>query len=213
MKQRTKLKQWFSCELSENKRLYILVSAIYILGLLLGSFACVFASVETDEDLYTYLRQFFSAYTLQGAENKKVVQLSFSNSLMVCIQLFLSGWYLWLLPLGLFQVGLKGYSLGFTVASFCKYLHFKGLFLSIFSILPQSLLFLPSLFFYMVYQFRFATKRRFLKQTLYAPRLKRQIYMENVLKTSLFLGIIFLSSLVDGYVVPIMIRPFCGLEF
>lgn len=195
-------------ELHAHKPQYLLAAGIFLLGLLAGSFGAV---RDTDASIQDYFQRFLSAYPLQGAARVEIFRLSLLNYAKLGLLLYLSGWAFWLLPLGALQVGIKGFRTGFTVACLLRCYRLRGALLAGLAILPQSILLIPTLCFYLVYQFQFAADRRYLRGAGRTSALKRQIYCHNLLMTLLFLGLLLLCALLESYVTPTLIQPICGL--
>ena len=196
-------------EFADNKRLYIPVVMLFFLGILIGTISALTSS--SDADVKNYFDRFISAYPLQGAGRSEIFRLSLLNYLHLAALLWISGWFVWLLPLGAIQIGLKGFRTGFTIAYLLKCYQWRGFLLALMAILPQSIILIPALCFFPVYQIKFAADRRIILKGGASAVLKRQIYCHNLAMTSIFLLMLLLCALIEGYVIPTLLQPVCGL--
>ncbi len=198
-------------ELSDNKRQYALAAGLFLLGILIGSIAAITSKRADSAEMKAYFDRFLSAYPLQGAARSEIFQISMLNYLRLAALMWIAGWLVWLLPLGALQVGIKGFRTGFTVAYLLRCYQLRGILLAVISILPQNLILIPALCFFMVYQIKFAADRRHLRGVGAGSALKRQVYGHNLAMTGVFLALLLICALIEGYIVPTMLQPVCGL--
>lgn len=200
-------------EITVNKRQYLLTAGLFLLGILSGSIAAITTGETPHHPIKDFLDRFLSAYPLQGAAKSEVFLLSLQNHLRLAALMWISGWFVWLLPVGLLQVGSKGFRTGFTVACLLKCYGLRGILLAILIILPQNLLLIPALCFFMVYQLRFSADRRYLRRFMPPTPLKRQVYLHNLAVTAVFLFLLLLCTLIESCIVPTLLQPFCSLFY
>ena len=210
MKKKSSIVPQLKALVLQEKRKYSLVLAIFLFGLLLGSITSACAKAETAQEMKLYFDRFFSSYMIQGTVKSEAFRLSLMNYLQFALWLWISGWLIWLLPLGFFQCMLKGFRTGFTVTYIIQCYPFKGILLSAIAILPQNLLMLPALCFYLVSQMQFATDRRLIRKGGASSVVKKQIYGHHGIMTGLFLLLLLLCSLIEGYIVPTLLQPLSG---
>ncbi len=196
-------------EFHQNKRRYFVVSAVFFIGIVGGAWTSSCSELVTD--VRQYVTSFMSSYTLSGAAKNNVFQLSLLNYIKFAFFLWVSGWYRWLFPLCFLQVFSKGFRTGFTVACFVQCYSLKGILLSFITLLPQNLIFLPALLFFSVYQFQFLSDRRYLVGGNGNKNFQKQIYGKNVFYCVLFLILLFLCALIEGYLVPVCLQPLCSV--
>lgn len=196
-------------EISDNKYLYAAVAALFVLGIFTGALYSSFSGA--DSGINSYFDRFVSAYLLQGAGHTEIFRLSLINYLLLAALLWISGLSPWFLPLGGIQLLIKGFKTGFTVAAMLQYYHFKGFLLALITILPQSIILIPSLCFFGVYQIKFAADRRAITCGRASAAVKRQIYTNNMLMTAAFLTALLFCSLIEGFIIPGLLKPVCGL--
>ncbi len=210
MKKRTAFSLNLKGKLIQEKRKCILVFIIFFFGLLLGGITSVCANVETTHEMQEYFHKFFSAYMIQGSAKSEAFYLSLMNYLQFALWIWISGWYLWLLPLGFFQCMLKGFRTGFTITYLIQCYPLKGILLNAIAILPQTLLLLPALCLYLISQVQFALDRKLMRKSAVSATIKKQIYGHHCIMTGIFLIILLLCSLIEGYIVPTLLQPLCG---
>ncbi len=205
MKKRDLLHKW----LMQEKRQLAFLLGLFFLGIAAGS---IYAGQEPD---YTQVRStlgnLFSAYMLQGTSIKSAFLLSLWNHLVPGFFLWISGWHRFLLPLGLFQILLSGFRCGYSVSLLCQCYGGKGILLSLISVLPPTLLLVPALCLYGTAQLQFALDRGNLKKVSLSHTVRKQIYLRHILMTALFLVLMVICALTDGYLVPLLLKPLCGL--
>lgn len=202
----TKLK----ASILREKRRYLFALGLFLVGILLGSITSACADSSTTEEIKGYLKRFFSAYMIQGTAKSEAFRLSLMNHLQFALWLWISGWFLCLLPIGFFQTVLKGFRTGFTITYLIQCYHFKGILLSLIAILPQNLILLPAICFYLVYLLQFSSDRRHIRKGNVPAVVKKQIYGHHGIMTGIFLLLLLLCALIEGYIVPTLLQPLCG---
>ncbi len=194
-------------EFIREKRKYILLIGIFLIGVISGTVSS--ALNDTMTELQSYIDTFLSAYSIQGTAKSQVFFISLLNYLKFAFFLWISGWYLWLIPLCVLQVFSKGFRIGYTVACFIRCYHIKGIILSLLTMLPQNFIFLPGMFFFAVYQFHFLSSRRTLLSGKHSAGHQKNIYLKNVVLLLMFLLLILFCSILEGYVIPTLLQPLC----
>jgi len=195
--------------LREKKR-YLLIFSLFLLGILIGSISSALSDNLNIEDARNSLNRVFTAYMMQGTQKSEAFRLSLFNQLSFAFWLWICGWHRFLLPVGMLQTALKGFRTGFTITYLCQCYQGKGILLTIFSILPSSLLMLPALCFYLACQIQFAKDRQAIQNRQMSGSRKRTIYLHHVITTFVFLVHLILIAILDGYLVPTILQPLCG---
>ncbi len=209
MKKQNFLSNALSKELTRNRRQYFWITGLFLLGILTGAISAALS--DSMPEMKEYFNTFLSAYPLQGTAKAEVFKLSLLHYLQLALLLWSSGWYVWLFLLGPLQVLGKGFRIGFTVVCLLRCFRIRGILFAVFSILPPNLIFIPTLFFFAVYQIHFLSDRRYLAGGSVGNQIKKQIYGKNLLHFGCFLLLLFLCALIEGYLVPSILRPLCGL--
>lgn len=196
-------------EIEQNRRFYILVTAVLFIGIIPGALS----AVRGTEELSEYFGHFLSAYSLRGVGSSEVFKISLFNHLRFAFIIWVSGRFTWCLPLGALQIGLKGFGVGYTVGGLVYCYKWRGLLLSVVSILPQCLILIPTAVFFYVCRIRFCADRRLMYVGNTAIAVKRRIYVHNFAVIAVFLLVILLCAFADAYAVPFLVSVICGLFF
>ncbi len=195
-------------ELHRNHRRYLFISGLFLVGILCGTMMAATTNLLTD--VQEYVESFLSSYSLQGVDKSRVFRLSIWNYLRFFFFLWISGWYPWLFPLCFLQVFSKGFRIGLSVSCFIQCYSFRGILLSVLTLLPQNLLFLPALVFFSVYQFQFLSDRQTILSGCGNQNFSKQVYGRNLFCCIFFLFIMLLCSLIEGYLIPSWLQIFCS---
>ncbi len=207
MKKTKRLSSILLKEFRQNEKAYLMIGIILILGFLLGIITVIITDIAPQ--LKEYLNRFLSAYPLQGASELEIFKISLLNYLQVAFWVWISGWYIWLFPIGLIQVIVKGFRIGFTLSSLINCYGAKGIILSVLSVLPSNLVFIPTFCFFSVYQLKFLGDRHYILKNNINSSARRQIYGKNIFMALLFLLLLIICALVEGFVIPNILSPFC----
>ncbi len=207
-----RVKHWSSLitgELRHHFKQYLFISGIFIVGILAGTLST--SASELLSQTKSYLDTFLSSYPLQSVAKTEVFKLSLLNHLQLAFMLWVSGWYIWLLPLGFLQVFAKGFRLGFTTSCLIRLYHFRGLLLALFALLPQNLILIPTLVYFGIYQIKFLSNRRHFVANSSSLTIRKQLYGKNFIFFLFFLLFLFLSAFIEGYMIPSLLQPLCTL--
>ncbi|KUG04778.1 stage ii sporulation protein m (spoiim) [hydrocarbon metagenome] len=131
--------------LKENSAQYMLILGIFIIGFVLG-----FLNVRgLDDEVKQYLVVMLDNYLRGGLEGdlfgKSILITAFIKQAETICSIWLLGLTVIGLPLILAVIFLRGFSLGFTVGFLFQQKAGAGVLLSMVSILPQNLVYVPSL--------------------------------------------------------------------
>ena len=202
------IRSYLNMEWSQNKRGYLFTGLLLLTGIIIG---CILQSVsrfQNDTALSESFSRFFQACTLTGIETGQVFRISMLQYGKLLFLLFLSGWSVFLLPVGFLQIVLKGTNLGFTAGYFISCFGMKGGAVFLITVLPQQFMLLPVLSFYMVHQIKFATIRRQFKK---GGSLLSRLYLQQFLCTLFVAAIMLLCSLIEGFASPPLLGLLCGM--
>lgn len=181
-----------------------------MLGVLTGSLTASMSDTDKFGLLEQYIRNFVSAYSLQSVDVADIFKLSIYTNIKVILFMWISGLWIWIMPIAFVQLGAKGYKLGLSTAAFIRVFGARGIVFSVVSSLPQILLFIPALIIYAVFNIKFSTALYRMKGQRVTSNAKNEMYLKNFLH---LLGIITVSvmcSLVDAFVMPIILKPVCS---
>lgn len=196
--------------IADNKRQYAVVLAALLIGTVLGSFSAVNLDSEKFESLSRYTDSFISSYNLQPVSKTGVFLSSVATNIKTVFFLWLSGLWVGLIPLTLFQTGIRGYKLGFSTAFLVSAYNGKGLIFAIMSMLPQMLIFLPALAVYAVFSIKYSISVKRLRNHGNPAQVRKEMYFRNALCTLGILTVMVICSLCDAYVIPPVLKPVCS---
>lgn len=190
-------------KLLNNRNKYIIVSAILLLGVIIGA---VYGSHNAITD-NGYFANFISAYKLHGASSRDTFIRAILSNLRPIALIWISGWFLLLIPLNFIQIVSKGFGLGYTVAYLISVSGFKGFLFSFSSLFIQNLIFIPVLILLSVYELNFAiafsAKNSGIKQ-------RRKMTANNFITFIFAIILVLILSLIDAHIVPIFIKIICN---
>lgn len=198
-------------ELKSNKRFYVFAALLFLAGIVLGSIFSAVSDAETDSNIKGYIDKFLFAYPLQGAAGSEIFKLSAMNNIRFLIILSTSGCFIYLIPLGAFQIGLKGFRIGYTIAYLLKCYGFKGILLALFSVMPQNIILIPLVCFFFVSRIKSALSGKSIAGTGVSFSAKRKFYTKDLIISITVIAIVLICSVIEGYLVPIFLKPVCSL--
>lgn len=136
----------FRDSLKSSWPLYLLVLAIFALGLICGALNVNFLPAAKVEALHDYIDAFFKQALGLHVDTSQVAWEAIYNKIIMMAALYILGLTIIGIPAILGLIFLRGFVLGFTVAFLSRDLAWLGLLLAAASIMPQNLLYLPALF-------------------------------------------------------------------
>ena len=182
----------------KNKRKYILLLLIFIIGIVLGVFFINNSDENQKKEINEYIMNFVTTLKENNSIDKKeLVKASLKGNIVMGIALWFIGSTVIGLPLIYFFVLYKGLCIGYTMSSAILTLSTgKGILFCISSILLHNIIMIPAILM-------IAASGTNLCQAIIKNRTKENIKLE-IIKHSIisFIGIIFfmLSSLVEVYI-------------
>jgi len=196
-----------------NRMKFLLCIVILVLGSVIGSLSAFFLSSGSYDLLGIYVTDYLSANTIQIIDKKSVFSFSIYNNIKYVLFMWVSGFWVGLLPLGLIQQGFIGYKLGFTTMFFVQLYRSKGLLFMLVSVIPQLLILVPAVITYSVFNINFALTLKYIRrrgQFLYE---RKDLLLKNFVFLIIVSMLIVCSSLVDAFIVPPILRPICSFIF
>lgn len=182
----------------KNKRKYILLLLIFIIGIVLGVFFINNSDENQKKEINEYITNFVTTLKENNSIDKKeLVKASLKGNIVMGIALWFIGSTVIGLPLIYFFVLYKGLCIGYTMSSAILTLSTgKGILFCISSILLHNIIMIPAILM-------IAASGTNLCQAIIKNRTKENIKLE-IIKHSIisFIGIILfmLSSLVEVYI-------------
>ncbi len=186
---------------------YTILCTALIIGIISGSIAVNMMSDFQLENILNFINDILTNINNITVDCASVFYLSLSNNLKTAFVLISLGLSIIGFPLILIIMFLRGFVLGFTIGFLIDKLGSKGILLSVLSILPQNLVFLPCIISIGVAALTFAVtilKNKFKNHHVDYPQL-----LTGYLMLSLFFTFfLVISSLIEGYISPMFIKLF-----
>ena len=201
---------------SDNIYLYIRGNRIKFLSVILSLFSgiiigAILSALSLSENFNDqYLNNFISAYNLQGAMPNEIFKNAMFSNLRLVLCIWIAGIFIWLSPLILIECLFKGFGIGYTIAYLSAVGKFKGLLLSALSLVAQNIVFIPTIIMFAVIQINFSQKIHRLKNLSSQYRQRKKIIKNNLCILGIMLAIATICSVIESYVVPVLIKPICG---
>jgi len=151
-----KLTQRLKRHVRENKWQYLLIVVIFLAGIVVGDFKAGGLANGVKEHLLGLIDDYLKGGTAAGAAKPVILWNSFLNQAKSIIAIWFLGLTIIGMPLILAIVFLKGFSLGFTVCFLVSERAASGVLISILSILPQNLIYIPLLIVWSVVGINFS---------------------------------------------------------
>lgn len=195
--------------LKAKKGSYCFVIICLFVGIIWGTISC---SYFTDKNInIKYFNTLVSSFNIQGVSFKALYYNSIYSITRIFFIIWLSGWFIWLIPLNAAEIILKGFGIGYTVSFLSIIGGFKGLALSFALLIGQIIMLIPPILVFSVEEInrsinrsinRYKTRNRIRKSSL------------SIKKLSLYLcifGAVFLYVLFESLIIPHLISPLLGV--
>lgn len=186
--------------ISENRLQYLLIITIFVVGIILGNLKVT----ALEGGVREHLSGMIDNYLRGGMDGSLNGQSIFLSAFFTQAKIIVGIWFLGLtvigLPLILVAVFLRGFSLGFTIGFLFQEKAGAGIILSILSILPQNLVYVPFLLIWAVIAVNFSiyvvNGRKANMLPLGAGIIKYSLLM------IIFLGLFMLGAFIEAYLSP-----------
>ncbi|OEF95554.1 stage II sporulation protein M [Vulcanibacillus modesticaldus] len=123
---------------------YIFTIVLFIMGVIFGSYIISSISQSQKQEIISYLNVFFHEMNTGGWTNS---QLALRQALFDNLKYLMLIWFLGLsiigMPIIFLLIFMKGFVVGFTISFLIFEMHWRGLILSIVSIIPQNIVIVP----------------------------------------------------------------------
>ncbi|MDD3224917.1 MAG: stage II sporulation protein M [Clostridium sp.] len=189
-----------------NLWLYLFSSICLCTGIVLGVYTVKYMSSFDKSDLISYMTSFTSSGNFKNI-NYEVV---FLEVLKTNIPQLIIIWFLGLtmigIPIILVMDIIKGFTLGFTVTFFINGMGMKGIWLSLFSVIPQNIIYIPCVIISSVIAMEFSFM---LIKDNSNKNWTKNISSKILSYSLIFIGItavMFIGFVFETYVTPFIIR-------
>ena len=180
-------------------------------GTVIGSLSAASLNDDRFKVLGSYINNFTSAYSIQSVSYGEIFRFSLYNNIKLLLFMWISGLWIGFIPFGLFQLGLKGYKLAYTMFFLIQLYRVKGILFALVAVIPQILIMLPMLVCYSVFNINSAVSFYKLRQKGQGFYAQKELYLKNLLCIVAVAIVFLISSLIDAFVIPTMLRPVCSL--
>jgi stage II sporulation protein M len=196
MRPKHRLKQ----HISDNRWQYLLITLIFLTGILVGDYKALGLTSGVKSHLLTLIDDYLKGGVNVGLDKQTILFNSFLNQGKSIIAVWFLGLTIIGMPIILAIVFLKGFSLGFTISFLVKEKAASGILISILSILPQNLVFIPLLIIWSVVGINFTFYIARGRSGSGIPLSKGLISYTLLMLISL--GIVLTGSLIEAYLSP-----------
>lgn len=191
-----KISDTLSVYITKNKVLFIFCTLIFLLGLAVGAQFLKFVPEADFLNIRAGMDTYFSVSEIQSVSKWDSALSCLGKNLSTIFLIWISGFFVFLIPVIFLQLFLKGLRLGFSVAFLCGMYGAKGISFSFVQVLAGNFIFVPMIIFFSVYSIKFARKTYRLKPWIK----KRREYITNFEVIFLLLVITVGMAMFYGYV-------------
>lgn len=195
-------KSKLTTHIATNKFKYFFTVLCLLVGIIIG----ITTAVKSGNTTASYIDKFYSSYIIGGTSSSSI----FFKSLLLNIRTFaiiwISGWFVWLIPINFLEVGAKGYSIGYAYAFLIYTERLKGLAFSLMTLFIQNIIIIPSILIYSIAQLNFAIKfDKVYKSQVYYKERKRLIIGNLILLLTTLIPIL-ICGYIEGFIIPFFIK-------
>lgn len=124
---------------------YLLVIIILMVGISSGVITIKIMNESLRNELYTFLNDFFSTINSQEINNLSLLKNSILNNLKTALIIWIMGIFILGIPITLGIIFFRGFTIGFSIGFIINDFGFKGLMLSILTLIPQNIFIIPGI--------------------------------------------------------------------
>lgn len=195
-------KEIINRHIKEYWYLYILVLIFFLGGVIFGSIGVKVLNQEQTGELVTYLNNFFEKVPqLQG---QKVAYRAIIDNINILLIIYILGMTVIGSPGILFLIFTRGFIIGFTVGFLVQEKAWKGVLLTVLSIVPQNIFFVPALVgsgvLALAFSIYLVKGRNDFRRTLF------QQFLTYTFGMTIFLVLAFCAGGIESYVSPTFVK-------
>ncbi|MDD4802686.1 MAG: stage II sporulation protein M [Syntrophomonas sp.] len=142
--------------IAENKWQYLLITLIFVLGVIIGDYKVTGLAGGIKSHLLSLIDEYIKGGINSDLNKEAILFNSFLNQAKSILAIWFLGLTVIGMPIILGVVFYKGFSLGFTIAFLVKEKAVSGILISILSILPQNLVYIPLIIIWSVIGINFS---------------------------------------------------------
>lgn len=186
-----------------------LAAVLFALGVSLGSLAVARMGEAQVNELNIYIIDFVKNISSISPNHHANAVAAMLENATVILLIYLLGLTVIGIPLTLSIIFMRGFYLGFSVGFLCQGLNSGGILLTMVSILPQNIFFIPGLLVAVSASLLFSTQ---LLQRFYNSKFK---ILPSFIKYTLIMGaitlVILVAAAVQAYITPWLVMQSSGL--
>lgn len=204
-------REFWANSLRQNWPAYLIVLAVFVLGLIAGSFGVRNLQAEKAHELVLYLDSFLNQAGMIEVDTEKALVEVLYNYIIVILGFYFLGLTIIGIPVMLGIIFARGFVLGFSIGFLAMKKSAQGVVLACVAILPQNIFFIPALLMGGVVSLSFALllARRFFNS-------KVLIWPGFIVYSTLMFLVTACSAgagLVEVYLTPVLIKLAAGYAF
>ena len=191
--------------LADNIWIYLIVIFSFILGISLGALAVNNIDEAAKTDAIIYLEGFLDLTNQNQLQSEAILKQSIKYNFYYAMILFFSGAaYIGIIVIPML-VAFRGFCIGFSIAFLTKNVGSNGFLLSLGSVLPQNLIFVPVIIVMGVTGFNYslwALRYKYFKKSAVVPR----IFAAYALSMLVLFILLVAGSIVEAYITSLIVR-------
>ena len=191
--------------LADNIWIYLIVIFLFILGISLGALAVNNIDEAAKTDAIIYLEGFLDLTNQNQLQSEAILKQSIKYNFYYAMILFFSGAvYIGIIVIPML-VAFRGFCIGFSIAFLTKNVGSNGFLLSLGSVLPQNLIFVPVIIVMGVTGFNYslwALRYKYFKKSAVVPR----IFAAYALSMLVLFILLVAGSIVEAYITSLIVR-------
>jgi stage II sporulation protein M len=129
--------------LRQNKLIYLIITVVFIVGLVLGVYSILYMSQTSKNDVMSYFNSFVSSVSDKQINYKDLIIESLKNNLIFFIAILMLGFIIVGAPFVLIIVLVKGFLIGFSFSLLINILGNRGIGLALIALVPQNIVIVP----------------------------------------------------------------------
>jgi len=202
-----KIREILAKHLKNNSNRYFFLLTAFVIGIAAGAFTVNGLSAFQREELNNYFHGFLKLLDNQPVNSEELLKISLMENSKLVLVLWLLGVSIIGIPFIFVVMGIRGFITGFSSGFIIKILGLKGVLFTLLALIPKEIIVMPCIIALGVNGMNFSLniiKNKSIKH-LSKESLKRS-FAAYCFTTLLFCAIIFIGTLVEVYIVPVIIR-------
>lgn len=193
-----KIKQTIIEHVANNRKEYIIIVLLFIIGIFLGVFFVNNMQESSKEEIQSYINNFIEKMkNLQNIDNMSLLKNSITQNIVFAVLIWFFGTTVIGLPIVFGLILYRGFCLGYTVSSFIAILGIgKGIVFIFASLLFQSLLSIPAILGLAVSGFK-------LYKSIIRDKAKENIKLEiarHTIFSIIMIAILLVASIIEIFI-------------